>query len=385
MLVSILINSYNNGRFLRECIESALNQKYPEIQVVVVDDGSTDESREIIQSFGNRIVTVLKENGGQGSAYNAGFAVSQGDGLCFLDSDDCFYPDTVDRAVARYQTDPAAAKVQWPLEITDFTGKPIGRLSTKYRPPEGDLKEMVIREGPFYDEDLTTGAFYPRWFVERVFPVPDSHYRNGADVYLTTLAPIFGPILNLDEPLGIYRHHDHNHYKGRELDDDRVRNYIARFEANAEALEKYLGRLNLPSEPRKWRETNFNYVWPQRLLCARQEIERSVPEGGVYILVDEAEWGSGEQVRNRHSLHLMERDGQYWGSPPDEQTAINELERLRDQKDAGFVFFWWTAFWWFQEYPALLAHLRRRYRVVVDKDYLLGFDLNNYRGTHDDG
>src|ERR671933_952190 len=94
-LVSIAINNYNYARFLPQAIDSALNQTYPNVEVVVVDDGSTDNSREIIASYGSKIIPGLKENGGQASAFNAGFAASRGDVICFLDSDDAFLPEKV--------------------------------------------------------------------------------------------------------------------------------------------------------------------------------------------------------------------------------------------------------------------------------------------------
>lgn len=94
-LVSILINNYNYGRFLAEVINSALHQTYAHIEVIVVNDGSTDDSRDIIGSYGDRINPILKENGGQTSAFNAEFINSQGDIICFLDSDDSFKLDKV--------------------------------------------------------------------------------------------------------------------------------------------------------------------------------------------------------------------------------------------------------------------------------------------------
>src|SRR5271165_4872444 len=99
LLATILINNYNYGRFLRQAIDSALNQTYPNVEVVVVDDGSTDESRSIIDSYGDRISSVLKENGGQASAFNTGFAASRGEIICMLDADDFFYPDKVERVI----------------------------------------------------------------------------------------------------------------------------------------------------------------------------------------------------------------------------------------------------------------------------------------------
>ena len=89
-LVSVIINNYNYGRFVADAIDSALTQTYSNCEVIVVDDGSQDNSREVIARFGDRVRTVLKSNGGQSSAFNAGFAESSGGVICFLDSDDVF-------------------------------------------------------------------------------------------------------------------------------------------------------------------------------------------------------------------------------------------------------------------------------------------------------
>ncbi len=91
MKISVLINNYNYARFLPACIDSVLAQDYADFEIIVVDDGSTDDSRDIIASYGTRIVPVLKENGGQASSFNAGFAASSGQILCLLDADDAFF------------------------------------------------------------------------------------------------------------------------------------------------------------------------------------------------------------------------------------------------------------------------------------------------------
>ena len=87
LLASIIIDNYNYGRFIDETINSALNQDCENIEVIVVDDGSTDDSRDVIESFGDKIIPVYKPNGGQASALNAGFNKSKGDVIFFLDSD----------------------------------------------------------------------------------------------------------------------------------------------------------------------------------------------------------------------------------------------------------------------------------------------------------
>ncbi|HJX31854.1 MAG TPA: glycosyltransferase family A protein [Thermodesulfobacteriota bacterium] len=89
-LASIIITSYNYDKFLSRIIDSALQQTYPFKEVIVVDDGSTDNSRHIINSYGDRIIPVFKENGGLNSATNAGFFASRGEIIFFLDSDDIF-------------------------------------------------------------------------------------------------------------------------------------------------------------------------------------------------------------------------------------------------------------------------------------------------------
>src|ERR1700730_3706812 len=101
-LVSILINNFNYVEFLNEAIESALNQSYPAIEIIIVDDGSTDGSREVIARHADKVRAVLKENGGQGSAFNAGVAASRGEILCFLDADDFFYPNKVAAVVDEF-------------------------------------------------------------------------------------------------------------------------------------------------------------------------------------------------------------------------------------------------------------------------------------------
>ena len=132
---SVIINNYEYGRYLREAIDSALAQDHPATEVVVVDDGSTDDSASIIRSYGDRIVAVLKDNGGQGSAFNAGFAASGGDVIVFLDADDRLRPSAVRRAAERLAR-VGASKVHWPLALIDADGRPTEGSSrpSRYRP-----------------------------------------------------------------------------------------------------------------------------------------------------------------------------------------------------------------------------------------------------------
>src|SRR5258706_14750076 len=91
-LVSIIITSYNYGRYLPTCIDSALAQTHTPCEVIVVDDGSSDNSPEIIRSYGRRITAILKSNEGPASSWNLGFAKSRGEFILYLDSDDALLP-----------------------------------------------------------------------------------------------------------------------------------------------------------------------------------------------------------------------------------------------------------------------------------------------------
>ncbi len=91
--ISVLINNYNYGKYVGEAIASVLSQKHPDFELIVVDDGSTDQSLEVIDSFhDDRMKTITKLNGGQLSAFNAGFLASSGEIICFLDADDMYQP-----------------------------------------------------------------------------------------------------------------------------------------------------------------------------------------------------------------------------------------------------------------------------------------------------
>src|SRR5438105_2827141 len=106
MLATIVINNYNYARYLPDAIESALAQTHPQTEVIVVDDGSTDHSREIISSYGTRIQAIFQRNKGQAAALNRGFAQARGDVIFALDADDLLNPNTVTQVVAAFCQNP---------------------------------------------------------------------------------------------------------------------------------------------------------------------------------------------------------------------------------------------------------------------------------------
>src|ERR1700684_3263777 len=110
-LVSILVSNYNYGRFISDTIKSALDQTYSNIELIICDDCSTDNSVEVIEEYArrdSRLHLIRKANGGQSSGFNAAFAASRGEIIALLDSDDIFLPHKVERIVANFQAHPDA-------------------------------------------------------------------------------------------------------------------------------------------------------------------------------------------------------------------------------------------------------------------------------------
>ncbi len=116
-----------------------------------------------------------------------------------------------------------------------------------------------------------------------------------------------------------------------------------------------------------------NYLNLIRLQLATRDISELIPCGDTFILVDQNQFGK-EVAAGYHVIPFLERDGQYWGLPPDNKTAIQELERLRES-GAKFIVFAWPAFWWLDYYLGFNEHLRANYRCVLENDRLIVFDL----------
>jgi glycosyltransferase involved in cell wall biosynthesis len=206
-LVSVIITNYNYGRFVGQAIDSALRQTYPQVEVIVVDDGSTDNSREVIAGYGDHIRARWQANAGQGAAYNMGFALSRGEIVVFLDSDDMLEPDAIAQAVAAFGAD--VSKTQYYLRAVDADGQDLGRTLPALPFSPADPLQHLRLYG-YYTAPPGSGAAYSRTFLAQVMPMPAEQFRYGADGYVSVLAPLFGRVVSLDRPLALYRIHERN-------------------------------------------------------------------------------------------------------------------------------------------------------------------------------
>lgn len=247
LAVDVLVTNHDYGRFLPQALDSALAQTHEAVRVVAVDDGSTDDSREVLAGYGDRAEIVLKERGGQASAINAGFERCRGDVLLLLDADDVLLTEAASRVAAAFAADPALAKVQFPLAVVDAAGRRTGetKLSGHLRPPTGDLGRAEM-SFPF---DLSWlpggGTAFRTEFLRSIMPIPEADYpRCGADWYLVHLAALLGTSAALEEACAEYRIHGANRYEldGSQLDLPHIRDSISFAAATTRHLERLADR-----------------------------------------------------------------------------------------------------------------------------------------------
>jgi glycosyltransferase involved in cell wall biosynthesis len=261
-LVSILINNYNYALYIKEAIDSALNQTYPNTEVIVVDDGSTDNSREIIASYEKKIIPVYKENGGQASALNAGFAVSQGEIVCLLDSDDVLLPQKVETVAKAFCSYTGAAVVYHRVQNIDEAGIPNGKPWPPYNSIRGDISSQVARTGGWWPFPPSTALSFSRKFLCKVMNVPEEEYRICADTYLADLAPFLGEVVGIDEVLSHYRLHSSNKWSNLSgaQEDVKATRELRYHELRVSILNQTLKRLGIDLE------VSLADHWPYQLL-----------------------------------------------------------------------------------------------------------------------
>ena len=152
-LVSVIVPSFNHAAYLRECLDSVLLQDYAPIELIVVDDGSSDGSLAILQSYGSRIRLLQQQGGRQARARNLALAVAQGELVAFLDSDDRWRAGHLSAAVAAFAAQPQAALVWADHALMDAQGRPQGEV--RWVSPGGDFRRVLIAGNPICNATVT--------------------------------------------------------------------------------------------------------------------------------------------------------------------------------------------------------------------------------------
>lgn len=269
-LVSFCVSNHNYGRYLRPLLEALLHQTHENVEIVVVDDGSTDESRDVLRDYEGRITVAFQDQAGQASACNRAFSMSRGDIVVFHDSDDVVHLDAASRLAEPF-ADPAVMMAMSRLEVVDANGTPTG----EQRPPSacplygGDLRSVVLERCSFFWPE-TTGQAYRRSFLEATMPIPD---KSPPDGYFSYLGALAGPVVAIDPPVASYRSHGRNKHlssptRGIAWLDER----IERREVLYEAIRAYgpsVGAFCDAEAAAQWAPRDYIMAG---LLCARTRL-----------------------------------------------------------------------------------------------------------------
>ncbi|MCA1991986.1 MAG: glycosyltransferase [Coleofasciculus sp. S288] len=259
--VSIIINNYNYGQFLSDAINSALNQTYSNFEVVVVDDGSTDHSRDIIASYKDEIVPVLKENGGQASAFNAGFAASKGDIICFLDADDIFIPEKAEEIAKIFERHLESGWCFHPLRLVDENVKTLLEINIKDPSRECDFRSHIKDKGKLpFSAPATSGLCFRRSLLEQILPMSEAKDVSLGDHYLKFTALALSKGFFLNQKLALQRLHNTNAYTQR-TDKQQLKARILMFTAYAmrmkfPSLTKFTNKIFARGMSTYWRDGN---------------------------------------------------------------------------------------------------------------------------------
>ncbi len=217
MKISIIITNYNYQDFVKECIDSCLNQTYNNIEIIVVDDGSTDNSRNVLELYKNSVKLIFQENSGMVESSNVGFAKATGELVMFLDADDFLLNTAIENVIKKWNIG-VTVKTHFRLEKRNNSGKFLGLVPRQNKNlSEGNVWSEIVKTGD-YNNVPTSGNVYSSVILDKVFPILGSKIGNEntyldrfpTDAYLKYRIPYYGSINAIQEPQGVYRIHGNN-------------------------------------------------------------------------------------------------------------------------------------------------------------------------------
>lgn len=257
-LVSAIIPNYNYERYVGKAVESALAQTYQNIEIIVVDDGSDDKSRELLTQYSDRIKVIEQKNSGVCAARNRGAAESNGDYLAFLDADDIWMPEKIKRQVDRFTCDPQIGIVHVGVEDIDADGN---NIAFHLKGMEGNVSEHFL----FFEEAVVLGGGSGVMIKRSVFEESggfDETLSTSADWELYFRISSKYSIAFVAEPLLQYRLHGSNmHSNVQRMEQEMIRAYEKAFDGSSfsdSVKSKAYGRLFRVLSGSYFRAGNFS-------------------------------------------------------------------------------------------------------------------------------
>lgn len=229
-LVSIVVPAYNHSRFLRQAIESVLEQTHPAVELIVLDDGSSDDTASILESYGRRFYWESHSNMGQAATLNKGWAMAKGSLVGYLSADDYLHPNALARAVAALEASPEAVLVYPDFDQVDEQGRRLRTVVTQ----EYDYMDLLVRgmcpPGP--------GAVLRKAALQAAGGW-DPAFRRVPDYECWLRLGLVGPFRRVPAVLGAYRVHGQAQSFSAVSED--------RADEQYQAVAKLLARNGLPA------------------------------------------------------------------------------------------------------------------------------------------
>ena len=295
--VTILIDTYNYGRYIEEAIESVLAQDFPEeeMEILVVDDGSTDDTRARVGKYADRVKYIYKENGGQASAFNRGLAEAWGELIFLLDADDYWRPGKLRKIADLFAQHPEAGMIYHRYEELDEAS---GKSNVLAAPIiSGFLPERKIDLISYWIYPTSTLAFR-RATMASLLPVPEG-LKIQADAYLAALVVFLAPVIGVTEPLAVYRVHQKNlfHESGSSGESERLQRRMSTRQVFLAEISGWLARSGRDVE----REPIRSYLAQWELAQEAEEF-RLAPPGRAKIFRHLLKYPHyfGERMSRRH-------------------------------------------------------------------------------------
>jgi hypothetical protein len=302
MKLSVIIANHNYRDFIAAAIESALTVDWPDKEVIVVDDASTDDSRNVIEGFGDKVAAYFRPKSHQLGAHMFGFERSTGEIIIFLDSDDLLEPEVMQEVAKVWR--PGVSKIQYRMNLIDATGTQLGTAIPQF-PPKDDperLRRTYLRTMA-YTTPPGSGNAYSRDFVRDVFTfgptIPES------DAALLTLAPILGDVLTIRRPLARYRSHSASYGGMRSLDAFKLRKQLHQDVERARLFASVCRqlRITVPHDPLRHSLNHLQYRLASYLVePSAHPFPEDTVSGLVHRIVSSASMSSQMRLRDRAIL-----------------------------------------------------------------------------------
>jgi glycosyltransferase involved in cell wall biosynthesis len=397
--VTIVIPTFNRAEMLKASISSALAQHHQEIEVLVMDNASTDNTREIVESFTDERLIYHRNdtNIGMIRNFNLALELNKNPFVVILQDDDLLLPGYAGEMVSRLLKNPNAGFAYTMYRNVDAAGNP-GRMQDL----KGIPADTGIEDGKEYlhllvsQQGLTIHSSTILYRASALlqtgyFDSPHSKHLNDFNL-LVRLASKFD-VAFVAKELAYIRTH-----AGQETEIEwRSSAGTGRLGYNAEridALAVLLGS-ERAADPayRSWlmhrlmklnaEHSYFAYnllpsmywSWEERLETAEKEIGSVIPLSESFLLIDDDQWGTGGNFAGRKAVPFPGKDGVYWGSPADDASAI---EQLRADRRSGmrYVVIAWPAFWWTDYYQQLMEELEHTADKVYSSSRIIIFKLH---------